>query len=133
MRPPPIEYNYLGLREWLLGCILSNPELTKAGAPESVAHLALLMVDAVMKELHSGDQHTTDPLLHQKLLIPPPPVPSDSDAPPTAPHTPSSRDKMKAIRLEQLSEPVTKATVDWEGSRYFFFDLPLEDDKKGDT
>jgi hypothetical protein len=133
MRPPPIEYNYLGLREWLLGCILSNPELSKAGSPEDVAHRAILMTDAVMKELHSGDHHTTDPSLRVKHLIVPPPLPPDSDAPPTTPHTPSSKDKLRAVTAEQIALESTKASLDWEGARYSFYDLYTEDLKKSDT
>lgn len=121
MRPPPIEYNYLGLREWLLGCVLGNSSLIHEDHPDVIARRAVQITDAVLKELHAPEHRNTDPAA--KILLPRlPPTPSDSDAPPTTPHTPTSITK---DRLKAISPPPTDPEPKVEG-RYSFFNLPID-------
>jgi len=95
--------------------VLSNSAICGKGTPEEIAHKAILIADAIMKEMHGGDHHITSPHFPKQML--PPPVPSSWDGPPTRPHTPTSitRDRMEAI------------SGSLGVARYSFFDLPPDE------
>jgi len=96
MLPPPYETSQLSLREWLIGCILSNSSICNADDTAGIAKRAVFIADAVLNQMvmrEETPEENNGPISTRVTT-------SSRD---TIPCTPTSitQDKMKAAKITQ--------------------------------